>query len=79
LGRSVEEIICTDTFGVALKAAFGKTSTMKKDWGFAALIEYGGKRILFETGNNAEIFAQNVEARGIDWISQLFPIAMAAT
>jgi metal-dependent hydrolase (beta-lactamase superfamily II) len=47
LGRSVEEIICTDTFGVALKAAFAKTSTMKKDWGFAALIEYGGKRILF--------------------------------
>ena len=22
--------------------AFGKTSTMTKDWGFAALIEYGG-------------------------------------
>ena len=46
--------------------AFGKTSTMKKDWGFSALIEYGGKRILFDTGNNAEIFAQNVEAKGID-------------
>jgi 7,8-dihydropterin-6-yl-methyl-4-(beta-D-ribofuranosyl)aminobenzene 5'-phosphate synthase len=46
--------------------AFGKNSTMKKDWGFAALIEYGGKRILFDTGNNAEIFAQNVEAKGID-------------
>jgi 7,8-dihydropterin-6-yl-methyl-4-(beta-D-ribofuranosyl)aminobenzene 5'-phosphate synthase len=27
--------------------AFGKSPTMKKDWGFAALIEYGGKRILF--------------------------------
>lgn len=46
--------------------AFGKTSTMKKDWGFAALIEYGGKRILFDTGNNAEIFAHNVKAKGID-------------
>ena len=46
--------------------AFGKTSTMKKDWGFSALIEYGGKRILFDTGNNAEIFAHNVEAKGID-------------
>ena len=46
--------------------AFGKTSTMKKDWGFAAFIEYGGKRILFDTGNNAEIFAHNVEAKGID-------------
>ena len=46
--------------------AFGKTSTMKKDWGFSALIEYGGKRILFDTGNNAEIFAHNVEAKGVD-------------
>jgi 7,8-dihydropterin-6-yl-methyl-4-(beta-D-ribofuranosyl)aminobenzene 5'-phosphate synthase len=46
--------------------AFGKTSTLTKDWGFAALIEYGGKRILFDTGNNAEIFAHNVEAAGID-------------
>ena len=39
---------------------------MKTDWGFAAFIEYGGKRILFDTGNNAEIFANNVEAKGID-------------
>ena len=46
--------------------AFGKTSTMQKDWGFAALIEYGGKRILFDTGNNADIFAHNVKAKGID-------------
>jgi 7,8-dihydropterin-6-yl-methyl-4-(beta-D-ribofuranosyl)aminobenzene 5'-phosphate synthase len=46
--------------------AFGKTSTMIKDWGFSAFIEYGGKRILFDTGNNAEIFARNVQAKGID-------------
>jgi 7,8-dihydropterin-6-yl-methyl-4-(beta-D-ribofuranosyl)aminobenzene 5'-phosphate synthase len=46
--------------------AFGKTSTMKKDWRFSALIEYGDKRILFDTGNNAEIFAHNVAAKGID-------------
>jgi 7,8-dihydropterin-6-yl-methyl-4-(beta-D-ribofuranosyl)aminobenzene 5'-phosphate synthase len=46
--------------------AFGKTSNMTKDWGFAAFIEYGGKRILFDTGNNAEIFAHNVQAKGID-------------
>src|SRR5215813_4930485 len=46
--------------------AFGNTSTMTKDWGFSALIEYGGKRILFDTGNNADIFAHNVEAKGID-------------
>ena len=46
--------------------AFGETATMQKDWGFAAFIEYGGKRILFDTGNNAEIFAHNVQAKGID-------------
>jgi 7,8-dihydropterin-6-yl-methyl-4-(beta-D-ribofuranosyl)aminobenzene 5'-phosphate synthase len=46
--------------------AFGRTSAMTKDWGFAALIEYGGKRILFDTGNDAEILAHNVQAKGID-------------
>lgn len=46
--------------------AFGRPSPLQKDWGFAALVEYGGKRILFDTGNNAEIFAHNVQAKGID-------------
>jgi 7,8-dihydropterin-6-yl-methyl-4-(beta-D-ribofuranosyl)aminobenzene 5'-phosphate synthase len=46
--------------------AFGKTSAMKKDWGFSAYIEYGDKRVLFDTGNNAEIFAHNVAVKGID-------------
>jgi 7,8-dihydropterin-6-yl-methyl-4-(beta-D-ribofuranosyl)aminobenzene 5'-phosphate synthase len=39
---------------------------MKKDWGFAALVEIGGRRILFDTGNNPDIFAQNVKAAGVD-------------
>jgi len=39
---------------------------LQKDWGFAALIEYGGKRILFDTGNNANTFAHNVKALKID-------------
>ena len=51
---------------IVLYDAFGKSPTMKKDWGFSAYIEYGGKRILFDTGNNAEIFAHNVKAKGID-------------
>jgi 7,8-dihydropterin-6-yl-methyl-4-(beta-D-ribofuranosyl)aminobenzene 5'-phosphate synthase len=46
--------------------AFGKPSSMKKDWGYSALVEYGGKHILFDTGNNAEIFAQNVKVSGVD-------------
>lgn len=46
--------------------AFGPPSELVKDWGFAALVEYGGKRILFDTGNDARIFAHNVEALGVD-------------
>jgi len=46
--------------------AFGKPSQMEKDWGFAALIEYGGKRILFDTGDNPDILAKNAKARGVD-------------
>ena len=46
--------------------AFGKPSAMQKDWGFSALIEYNGKRILFDTGDNPGIFAQNVKANGVD-------------
>ena len=46
--------------------AFGKSSTMQKDWGYASLVEYGGKRILFDTGNNPDILAANAKAKGID-------------
>jgi 7,8-dihydropterin-6-yl-methyl-4-(beta-D-ribofuranosyl)aminobenzene 5'-phosphate synthase len=46
--------------------AFGESSALQKDWGFAALIEYRGKRILFDTGNNADVLARNVRAKGVD-------------
>jgi len=46
--------------------SFGKNPSLTKDWGFAALVEYGGKRILFDTGNNAKIFEHNVKALGVD-------------
>jgi 7,8-dihydropterin-6-yl-methyl-4-(beta-D-ribofuranosyl)aminobenzene 5'-phosphate synthase len=46
--------------------AFGKDATMKKDWGFSALVEVAGKRILFDTGNDRDIFAANVNAKGVD-------------
>ena len=46
--------------------AFGKSSVMQKDWGYAAFIEYGGKRIMFDTGNNGDMLAQNAKAKGID-------------
>jgi 7,8-dihydropterin-6-yl-methyl-4-(beta-D-ribofuranosyl)aminobenzene 5'-phosphate synthase len=46
--------------------AFGNRAGLTRDWGFAALVEYGGRRILFDTGDNADIFAANVRALGID-------------
>ena len=46
--------------------AFGPPSSLKMDWGFAALIEYNGRRILFDTGNNAKIFEHNVNQLNVD-------------
>lgn len=46
--------------------AFGKPSTMKEDWGYAAFVEYGGKRILFDTGGDPKILADNARAKGVD-------------
>src|ERR1700675_259722 len=46
--------------------AFGTDPSMTKDWGFSALVEVAGKRILFDTGDNADIFAANVKAKGVD-------------
>jgi 7,8-dihydropterin-6-yl-methyl-4-(beta-D-ribofuranosyl)aminobenzene 5'-phosphate synthase len=49
-----------------LSDAFGTDPSMTKDWGFSALVEVAGKRILFDTGNDADIFAANVKAKGVD-------------
>ena len=46
--------------------AFGTDSPMRRDWGYSAFIEYGGKRILFDTGNNPEILARNAAAKHVD-------------
>jgi 7,8-dihydropterin-6-yl-methyl-4-(beta-D-ribofuranosyl)aminobenzene 5'-phosphate synthase len=56
--------------------AFGNTPAMQKDWGYSALVEYDGKRILFDTGNNPEILAQNVKAKGVD-LSKLDFVVMS--
>ena len=56
--------------------AFGKDSAMQKDWGYAALVEYGGKRILFDSGNNPEILAQNAKAKRVD-LSKLDFVVMS--
>ena len=46
--------------------AFGKDAALTKDWGYAALVEINGKRILFDTGDDPAIFAKNVKAKGVD-------------
>ena len=46
--------------------AFGESKELTKDWGYSALVEHNGKRILFDTGNNATIFEHNVKALGVD-------------
>jgi len=46
--------------------AFGQSKELTKDWGFSAYVEHDGKRILFDTGNNAPNFERNVKALGID-------------
>jgi len=46
--------------------AFGDRAGLELDWGFSALVEYGGRRILFDAGNDGEIFARNVRALGVD-------------
>jgi hypothetical protein len=53
-----------------LHDAFGKDAAMTKDWGYAALVEINGKRILFDTGGDPTIFSKNVRAsggRGLDY------------
>jgi 7,8-dihydropterin-6-yl-methyl-4-(beta-D-ribofuranosyl)aminobenzene 5'-phosphate synthase len=46
--------------------AFGESAELTKDWGFSALVEHNGKRILFDTGNQAAIFEHNVKALGVN-------------
>ena len=46
--------------------AFGTAPGLTQDWGFAALIEYDGRRILFDTGDDAAIFERNVRALHVD-------------
>jgi 7,8-dihydropterin-6-yl-methyl-4-(beta-D-ribofuranosyl)aminobenzene 5'-phosphate synthase len=46
--------------------AFGARQALEADWGLALLVEFSGRRILFDTGNNPRIFAHNVRTLGID-------------
>lgn len=56
--------------------AFGRAPALRKDWGYAALVEVGGKRILFDTGNNGDTLAINAKTLGID-LSRLDLVVMS--
>jgi 7,8-dihydropterin-6-yl-methyl-4-(beta-D-ribofuranosyl)aminobenzene 5'-phosphate synthase len=38
---------------------------LKTGWGFSAFIEYGDKRILFDTGASAKVLLENIELLGL--------------
>jgi 7,8-dihydropterin-6-yl-methyl-4-(beta-D-ribofuranosyl)aminobenzene 5'-phosphate synthase len=48
----------------AFRASAG--ARLATDWGFAALVEHRGRRILFDTGQRADLFAANVGRLGVD-------------
>jgi len=63
---ATETAVAAESKITILYDAFGNDAAMKKDWGFSALVEVAGKRILFDTGNDGDIFAANVKAKGVD-------------
>lgn len=46
--------------------AFSRDPALQKDWGYAAFVEADGRRILFDTGNNADVLAKNAAVMGVD-------------
>jgi 7,8-dihydropterin-6-yl-methyl-4-(beta-D-ribofuranosyl)aminobenzene 5'-phosphate synthase len=56
--------------------AFGRDPALQKDWGYAALVEVSGRRILFDTGNNAQVLAKNAATKGVD-LSKLDFVVMS--
>src|SRR5262245_15085584 len=66
MGLATGVAVAADNQITILYDAFGNDGAMRKDWGFSALVEVAGKRILFDTGNDRDIFATNVMAKGVD-------------
>ena len=46
--------------------AIGSPSDLTPGWGYSALVEYNGKRILFDTGGDEKAFIHNVNKLGVD-------------
>ena len=72
----VDDVSSKNVQITVLYDAFGNASAMQKDWGYAALVEVNGQRILFDTGNNPDVIAQNAKAKGVD-LSRLDFVVMS--
>lgn len=46
--------------------AFGRDTTLTKDFGFSCITRYHGTTILFDAGSNADVFKNNVTRLGLD-------------
>jgi 7,8-dihydropterin-6-yl-methyl-4-(beta-D-ribofuranosyl)aminobenzene 5'-phosphate synthase len=46
--------------------ALGSDPALRIGWGYSALVEYGGRRILFDTGGDLADFAENVKTLRVD-------------
>ena len=62
--------MCTACLGqgrvTILTESFTRWPKLKPDWGYAALVEYGGKRILFDAGDNIALLKENVSSLNVD-------------
>jgi 7,8-dihydropterin-6-yl-methyl-4-(beta-D-ribofuranosyl)aminobenzene 5'-phosphate synthase len=58
--QKTKEATSTPNSATILFDAFSKDSSLIKGWGFSTLIEYNGKRILFDAGSNADTFKENI-------------------
>ena len=66
MGAATGIAVAADNQITILYDVFGNDRAMKKDWGYSALVEVAGKRTLFDTGNDRDVFAANVKAKKID-------------
>jgi 7,8-dihydropterin-6-yl-methyl-4-(beta-D-ribofuranosyl)aminobenzene 5'-phosphate synthase len=66
LGCSLSGVASPPTRLTVLVDAFGDRADLRKDWGYSVLIEHAGTKVLFDTGNDAEIFRHNIDMLGVD-------------
>jgi 7,8-dihydropterin-6-yl-methyl-4-(beta-D-ribofuranosyl)aminobenzene 5'-phosphate synthase len=73
---STVEAIAQQPKITVLYDAFGTVPNLRKDWGYSALVEVNGKRILFDTGDNPDILEANAKALRVD-LSRLDFVVMS--